>query len=220
VESAESFHESWVEWDSGFADLLVERFWSIAAMGALQSNGAPTSPGPLPEVALVQLRCAVALHRLGASEGSRLSLEAWVEQITAAMDQLPPPRAPGGASRVVDFWPSDREGDTARAAVVYQDASRRTRGGSEKADLAICVLEAAARVAPRRDALLREGQDHSDGAVRWTAERLIRGLDGGYEEGDQPWGADHWSDLPQDEATHDREDPRARGPDPVPGGGG
>jgi len=71
-------------------------------------------------------------------------------------------------------WIEDLPGEEALPWVSYRGSvTRRAVSDDHEVDAIICVLEAAARNPTRqREALLREGLDHPDRLVRWTAARL------------------------------------------------
>ena len=63
-------------------------------------------------------------------------------------------------------------------SVSYLGLSRRAVADEVAADLAICMLEAAAMHPARPPGLLEEGAQHPHSLVRLTAERLIDGVRG------------------------------------------
>ncbi|MFH1468542.1 MAG: hypothetical protein ABIO70_29400 [Pseudomonadota bacterium] len=70
--------------------------------------------------------------------------------------------------------------DTVRpesAQAIWLGTSRRALAQDSRADAAICILEAAARLSSVPLPLLEEGLQQSDPAVRWTAARLLLLLD-------------------------------------------
>ena len=74
--------------------------------------------------------------------------------------------------RVADLW-EERAADVS-GTVVYRSGSRRLVASDARVDLAICVLEAAARTQPVHAALLAEGLEHASPRVHQTAQRLLR----------------------------------------------
>ena len=76
-------------------------------------------------------------------------------------------RAP---KRVVDLW--DGRTPDVDTTVVYLSGSRRLVSENVQTDLAICLLEAAARTDPVMRALLEEGLEHPSDVVQQTAQRL------------------------------------------------
>jgi hypothetical protein len=178
-EVANQLDTSWRARDPALADRMVERFWSYAMAVAyrrvLQVTGDPLDH--VPKSVVPALRASAALRLLALERAD--SLAAWVAALEAALhrrgaeaDLTIQNRLPPGEERL---WGDDAPPRGARIAIVYGSAYRLVAEG-EAGDLAVCVLEAAARLRqadPRRAAaLLAEGRAHKDPVVRWTAERL------------------------------------------------
>lgn len=159
----------------------VGRFWSAAFARALDT--APALGGDalehVPAEALPQLRAVLAARLLALEGTEERSLDEWVarlEEVLAARLGTTEPwscrraRVTGRPS-----WPVDESPEEAAIpATNHRVSARRALSDDPAADGAIVVLEAAAREPGRpQAALLREGLDHPDGLVRWTAERLL-----------------------------------------------
>ena len=146
-------------------------------------------------------------------------MDAWVERLIAFMEEVGP-KNPGLGSamgEVSDGWGQDLKGEESREARLYLDGSRRGVSGDLRTDMAVCVLEAAARLEPPDLALLREGEAREDPLLKWTAQRLLSVVDGTRASADEPWGEDHWSVLPGDRAGTHHDDPNYGKNPPVPG---
>ena len=108
----------------------------------------------------------------------RRDLAGWVlrlGEVLAERATVPRP-APGGRFLLgmEGMWREDGSEEGTIPAVQYLVTSRRALvADDEEADLAVCVLEAAARLGGVRN-LLVEGRTHAHPLVRWTAERLLR----------------------------------------------
>ncbi|MDP6935731.1 MAG: hypothetical protein QGG40_22615, partial [Myxococcota bacterium] len=88
----------------------------------------------------------------------------------------PKVRSSGGPRPETDLWraPTAEQGDV--PSVLYRASSRRALSEDLRADLAICILEAAARRKTPLPVPLQDGLADPDRLVRWTAERLLSEL--------------------------------------------
>jgi hypothetical protein len=100
-----------------------------------------------------------------------------VEEALARRASVAAPAAKGPADAPIrGLWDEVLPGEEGLAWTVYLSHARRAVHEDAVTDVAICVLEAAARVPDARRGLLEEGLDHDDRLVRWTAARLLQGL--------------------------------------------
>ena len=180
--AADTVKARWAPVDAEYAPIAAQAVWSEATLRAYSLidvvSGDPLDAVP-PE-AVPHVRAAAAarlLRKLPKGDHERRDLDSIVTEVAAALAHRAPddasskrPQNPMGA---VDLWPTDRPGDAAMTAIPYMATSRRTRADDPTADLTICVLEAAARSPEDWSAQLREGADHTDPTVRWTAQRLL-----------------------------------------------
>jgi hypothetical protein len=181
---AEVLAQTWADLDPSYADLAAGHYWARvgaeAAARADQLNGAALEL--LPAQAVPHVRAAAAAEALKRAPAGETDLAAWVSRLSSDLAKRDPQGPPGnrtdrGLKAERDLWPTDRDAaDGAVPAVVYLGGSRRALGATEDADLAICVLEAAARVEPARVELLEQGLEHPDALVQWTAKRLEAAL--------------------------------------------
>ena len=70
------------------------------------------------------------------------------------------------------LWLVELPGEDALAWTYFAKDSRRAHVLDEETDLAIALVEAAARMRPPNTALLADGMGHPEPLVRWTAARL------------------------------------------------
>lgn len=167
--------------DARLRAVLLDRFWSRVALHSVY--GARGLSGDAmditPRAAHPHFRAALA-HRVVESAESDLSLIDAQRLINTVMAR----RISGSGAalsglelpEVSDLWPADGHGESHIAAISHMGVSRRTVANDPTTDVAICVLEAAARTSPPRESLLRASTQHSDQRVRWTAARLIEQL--------------------------------------------
>jgi hypothetical protein len=132
----------------------------------------------LPAEAQPHVRASTAWRLIILERPEARSLEGWITRLGEVLEpdstvELPAPQVHPPMSPVIDLWPRDRPEDAEMPAIYYLGISRRTTDEDPEIDLALCVLEAAARIAaPGRISLLAEGRAHPHPKVRWTAERL------------------------------------------------
>jgi len=214
-----TLHQEVQERDAGLADLLVDRSWArfFSRAYSVAVSGPPLLG--LPPEASPHQRAAAARYLLSRSGSEGLGLEAWGDRLDKfVLVQGPLLTLDGGLVGAEDYWPVDQEGESVREARVYLDDSRRAFSPESRVDSQICVLEAAARIAPPARNLLDEGLRSSQEAVRWTARRLLAVLDGQREAGGpSPWGNDHWSELPASGVGTHHDDPNYGSDPAVPG---
>lgn len=163
-----------------FGRYLEEVYWAEVMEKAYSSTevvlGFPE--GVLPAVASPHVRAAAAARMMTMDETVSWALLEWVEALTQALatardfDDITMQDGRRTPPRVVDLWAG--QGADVDTTVVYRSGSRRLVASDARSDLAICVLEAAARAQPVRTALLKEGQQHDAVVVRRTAQRLLQ----------------------------------------------
>ncbi len=184
VESARELEALWAGLDPAFGAHQVDLFWSrsleIAYLKATRVTGDPLDVLPTEAVPHVRAAAAARLPDLEGPVGQ--DLDAAVDVLADALARRG--TAPGGPPAVRedralgDLWPSDRPGDETVPAAYYRGISRRAVAADPEADLAICVLEAAARQRSADIGFLALGEAHPDPLVRWTARRLLEARQG------------------------------------------
>ncbi|MFT5679699.1 MAG: hypothetical protein ACI8RZ_000604 [Myxococcota bacterium] len=166
--------ETWGSRDPYMAQITVDRLWSEAVGNrvAVSLEGARAG---LPAHAQRHLQASVVAVLLAAEGAGAHDLAGWVARSEAVLaDGAAVSEEARALVRAVERWPQDGPGEAVRPATFYLGTARRTFSEDATTDLAICVLEAAARVAGG-EGLVAEGLVHPDEAVRWTAQRLGRG---------------------------------------------
>ncbi len=217
TEAVQGVHVSLESRDAGLAGLVVERIWARALGGAYR--GAVEGPPlvGLPLEALPHQRAAAARLLVQRDGPGARGLADHVERLVAFLEEVGPVHPAVGVGAVEDLWKQDAEGEASREARLYLDGSRRGVASDLRVDLAICVLEATARLETADRVVLQEGLGHSDPMVQWTATRLLSNLEGTRGKPEAPWGPDHWSELPEDRPGTHKDDPNYGKNPPVPG---
>ena len=181
IEAADAVGAAWEARSPDKAPIARGQFWSLALnasyRGTISLGGGPLDA--LPEDARPFVRATVARRLLSAAEDpAEHDLAGWVALLDETLKRRPhdPPPEVGDAPmapKAVDLWRMDRGGDAQIEAVPYGGAgSRRGLAEDRSADLAICVLEAAARLDHPPMGLLAEAEGWPDQTVQWTATRL------------------------------------------------
>ncbi len=166
---ARAIRTAFVGVDAEMGEVLVDRYWAEILANAWA--GPRVGEGALPELPAE----AAPHHRAGAAmrwirDGAEpktlnaavVSLEDWMNRTGLPLHRLGEP-----FPRVDDAWDSGNG-----SGVSYLGASRRlvaTRAGD---DLAVCILEAAARFGEQR-VILESGLEHPVKEVQETAQRLL-----------------------------------------------
>lgn len=163
-----------------FGRYIEEVYWAEVMEKAYSSTevvlGFPADL--LPAAAHSHVRASAAARLMIAEPAPSRGLSEWVEALEVALattrdfddiTMLDGRRTP---PRVADLW-EERAADVS-GTVVYRSGSRRLVASDARVDLAICVLEAAARTQPVHAALLAEGLEHASPRVHQTAQRLLR----------------------------------------------
>ena len=178
VNDAAALQAAWEEWNAAFGAQLVDRFWSELLASSFANGEAWRGPPlDLPEAARPHVHAAAAMRffldtRLAGGELSDLG-----EASRRLADQIesggPPPRRLGEPfGRITDLW-----ADSEERGVAYLGNSRRAMARDSTVDLALCLLEAAARVVPPDLALIRGAREHPKEVVRRAAIRLEAALE-------------------------------------------
>lgn len=137
----------------------------------------------LPEEAAPHVRAAAAWRVWGLESGPPRDLAGWearLAELAATRSSTPRPgRAPEvrHGSRWMDLWRTSYQGEDKLPRVFFLGPVYRASSADPSEDLLICLLEAAARGQPPGRTLLGEALDHPSALVRWTAVRLLQGVD-------------------------------------------
>ena len=181
----EAIEAWWQERQPDSASIAHQRFWAGATFRAYAR--AETVTGDLldllPAAEHAHVRAAAAWKLLQGQDPGQHDLDAWVALLSEALAARSVEAATGPrsgarqapAAGTLDLWPPSEPGEPGMTALVYLGNSRRVVSEDEASDLAICVLEAAARAEGSGGAeLLRGASSHPSAEVAWTAKRLLR----------------------------------------------
>jgi len=132
----------------------------------------------IPLSAAPHLRAAIAARLLSDADPGKHSLAEWVGRVQAAMEKRSRREVSVPRSLILpeikDAWPRFLAGQEGYALIAYRGRARRVHVDTPEVDAAICVIEAAARLDPLPEPLLREGLEHSHPAVRSTATWILK----------------------------------------------
>ena len=165
------------------AEMAGSRLWS-EAIGVAYSQAKPVSGDSLDALGPAYapfIRAAVMRRLMLIDPPMTHSLAEWINLGSEAMQA----RQKGSAQRdlqgkflaAADLWPKETVPPEGSKTIAYMATSTRIHSADPVVDLHICALEAAARIPPDSKKLLKEGQDHTDEEVRWTANRLLKLLE-------------------------------------------
>jgi len=183
----QSVLEAW-EYDP-VREVMVSRLWSEATGHAYVSVVTVTGD-PLdhvPEIAIPHVRAAAASRLLELEGKGDRTLEDWVDALEAALERRSKPVTtdavaeepfegdkPARFKGKIEMWPRDLGEDGQRPAELYLGTARRTTSKDARTDLALVILESAARMQPPWTELLEAGSRHPAEPVQWTAARLTK----------------------------------------------
>jgi hypothetical protein len=174
-------------------EVMVSRLWSEATghayVSAVTVTGDPLDH--VPEIAIPHVRAAAAWRLLELEGKGDRTLEGWVDALEAALERRSKPVPADAAEEVLaegdkparfkgktEMWPRDQGEDAERPAELYLGTSRRTTSKDARTDLALVILETAARMEPPWTELLEAGSRHPAEPVQWTATRLTKMITG------------------------------------------
>jgi hypothetical protein len=163
------------------SERTIERLWAgVMARSYTEVTRVTGLPLEAVEAAALPHVRAAAAARLWALESKRAErgAEVWVGWLKQALADREPSRTGGPVpKRSVEpgmgGWEVTLEGEEALPRVPYLGDAWRAWSPDEDTDLLICLLEAAARGAGKRDRLFQDAMAHADPLVRWTAARLV-----------------------------------------------
>ncbi len=177
MEATRRARDAMAQHSTALAERLEDRIWAEALWRAYLRaevvSGIPLMV--LPQAAHPHVRAAAA-WRVVSDGPPATSLSAVVSALSTALSsqtksgQLPLKRLPDD---LPIRWRESLPAEQGLPWVHYLEDLRRTVSSDPDADLAICILEAAARMKPALSPLLIDGLHHTDERVRWTAARLL-----------------------------------------------
>lgn len=179
LQAIQAIRTAWSWRDPYMVEIATDRLWSEGVGRAY--TGIPEIAGDpldvLPEEAHRHVRASVARALLEQEGALRYDLAGWVQRVEAVLAarvrQPMQARGSGTFRSAPELWPADLPGEEVRPATAYLGTARRTHAPEDlQVDIAICILEAAARIPPPPERLLAEGEAHPDERVRWTTTRL------------------------------------------------
>lgn len=171
---------------SEHADTYRDFFWSLWTLHAFRAaervDGRALAV--LPPEAHPHARMAAAFRMLQLERGAEPDLEAWTQQLEAALarpgEPRPGSRHPATLWKARDFWPDDLRsaGEQQIPAAFCLGPGRRPVSDDPREELQIALLEASARLPQPPDAAFYAGvlERHESPLLRWTAVRLLGAL--------------------------------------------
>ncbi len=174
-----TIHRRWSDEAPEHEERQAGRFWAEVARASYAE--VPKVSGDafdhLPEEAHPHLRAGGAWRLLALRDRRGDTLEGLVSvlrQSLAARVGEPSHRSKGPPPIFAgDLWTERLPEEEALRQLLCLGTERRVLLEDPGSDLAVCLLEAAARTKPPRLRLLTDAHDHPDARVRWTALRLL-----------------------------------------------
>lgn len=177
IEIAETVREAWAPAGDAVAAAHVDRFWALYFANVYREARDPDgSPLDLyPEAAHPHVRAALAMRltalgRLGGALPER------VASLREALARRGPPEGGRGRGPDLVFVPELGSPVSEGPTTYFLGAPRRAVGSDETQELALCVIESAARVEPPDRALLEAAAGGADARVAAEARRLLAAL--------------------------------------------
>jgi hypothetical protein len=169
-------------------DEVMSGFWSLALAFSLSIT--PEVSGDVldvvPEQARPHVHAAAAVRMMELEDPSSRNLKGWVDALEAALKKriraAPSFEKPKAKPRVGQIWQRRKAKWAGIPTEVYMKEARRVVSSDFRSDLAIVLLEAAARSEPTPHALILEGIDHPGPLVQFTANEILLVLGPGPEE--------------------------------------
>jgi hypothetical protein len=160
-------------------DEMMSGFWSLALAFSLSST--PEVSGDVldvvPEQARPHVHAAAAMRMMELEDPSSRNLKGWVDALEAALKKriraAPSWKRPKSTPPVVQVWQRRKAKWAGIPTEVYMKEARRVVSSDFRSDLAIVLLEAAARSEPTPHALILEGMAHPDPLVQFTANEIL-----------------------------------------------
>ncbi len=161
AKKAETLRSFWTRSAPKLAQGLESLFWADSITAATLKADSVTGDllDAVPPLAVPHVRAVSALRLLQLEERTQRDLAGWVERLEAVLSE----RVPGSGPEIVPWPLYDRAGSMGRSipwkdapvpSVSYLGISRRAVSDDSAADLAICMLEAAAMHPARPPGLL------------------------------------------------------------------
>ena len=174
--ASNALRSAWSWRDRSRLKYTQERLWS-EALGMAYSGVRPVTGDPLDVLAEdkhVHIHSALARRLMQIDPPSSHKLETWIELALrcrkARAQTIHSRDIESRFQAAADLW----EGDIDDASIAYMATSRRLYTSDIKTDMAIALLEAAARIPPAHTPLLEEGLRYDHPLVQKTAQRLLQ----------------------------------------------
>ena len=186
--AAATLDEYWSPRDAAFAQVAIDRLWADAL--SLSYARSPSIVGNpldlLPEPARPHIHAGAAMRMLGTEPEPTLSLLQQQARLAEALTTrsarpLPPSNVPL-RFLALDLWPADAPGEQTIPAGFMPGNARRPVSEDPTTDQILALMEAAARMDPPMLDLIRQGVEHEQEVVRWSAKRLLSALADGASE--------------------------------------
>ena len=165
---------SWSWRDAARAQRDVDRLWSEAIARAFAS-ARPIGGGVLdilPADKRPFVHAAVVRKLMELEAPSQHTLEDWVQLTQTVLDQRHPQNDNRNTAQpwadYADLWV-----ESSHDSIALIGTSRREYSSVPESDIAICVLETAARIPPLHQPLFAEAQDSPVPEIQRTAQRLM-----------------------------------------------
>ncbi len=179
----EVVRERWGSSPAG--ETLVSEFWAMALRRSMKTVDEVSGDvsDQVPAEAVPHVRAAAAARMMALGHPGVLHLQEWVAIIETALARRFHHRTRTMRRQklkpILRIWPHWDVQDASLTVISYGGSAYRLLADDPKADIAICVLEAAGRLDPVPMSLLVEGSTHPDPHVQWTANMLIKWLESG-----------------------------------------
>lgn len=182
AEYIEAIARWWRPHDAEAAVIAEQRAWAGVTLQSIQQARVLTGDllDRLPEEHHGHVRAAAAWKLLNEGQATRHDLDGWVAQLEADLARRATGTASDGSGArrppsvgTDNLWPPSIPGPAGMTATLYLANSRRLLARDPTVDLAICVVEAAARLPADQGALiLLQAASSPHAEVAWTATRL------------------------------------------------
>ena len=175
--ASNALRSAWSWRDRSRLKYTQDRLWS-EALGMAYSGIRPVTGDPLEvleEDKHSHVHSALARRLMQIDPPSSYKLETWIDLALrcrkARAQKINSRDIESRFQAAADLWEGNDDG-----SIAYMATSRRLYTVDIKTDMAISLLEAAARIPPAHKPLLEEGLKYDHPLVQQTAERLLRKL--------------------------------------------
>lgn len=177
--STKQVHTYWTDKDPLFGAAAVDLIWAHATDISYEHSGvvAGNPLDYLPVEAKPHVYAAATYHTMKSESVEKFDLAGWTTQIITVLNSRLKPhqgqaKTPFRRKTISTDWSTDSLGDDNIPAVYYMTDGRRATSEDKETDIAICILEAAARL-PNGQSLLFKSKLDDRPLVKWTANRLL-----------------------------------------------